>query len=229
MTSPNASCFETRHISLSNVQSLHVSYQDMRYRRMRKGQKRQQYSRISPSTFLLFYFKCIKCTCLEGFFSLNYFYTKKIFLSNGNQTVTVWLVMIQLAPAGRCANYGWPLKQIQGKKKVTHCARCPERASLQMGCSASVSQNSQASRDTFSSGSCVRCSMYCGNSQQHHQHLRWVNMYTTSVSSSSYLNDAAHVRDESVNSHLQEHDQSPAHVLPHLRVLVCGQRKQTLE
>lgn len=51
-----------------------------------------------------------------------------------------------------------------------------------MGCSASVSQNSQASRATFSSGSCVRCSMYCRNSH-HNQHLWLVKMYTTSGSS----------------------------------------------
>lgn len=44
----------------------------------------------------------------------------------------------------------------------TYWTKWPDRASLQIGCSARVSQNSQASRATFSSGSWVRCSMYCG-------------------------------------------------------------------
>lgn len=43
----------------------------------------------------------------------------------------------------------------------TYWTKWPDRASLQIGCSARVSQNSQASRATFSSGSWVRCSMYC--------------------------------------------------------------------
>lgn len=47
----------------------------------------------------------------------------------------------------------------------THWTRCPDRASLQMGCSARVSQNSHASSATFSSASCVRCSMYCRETQ----------------------------------------------------------------
>lgn len=43
----------------------------------------------------------------------------------------------------------------------TYWTKWPDRASLQIGCSARVSQNSQASRATFSSGSWVRWSMYC--------------------------------------------------------------------
>lgn len=42
----------------------------------------------------------------------------------------------------------------------THCTRWDVSTSLQMGCSASVSQNSHASNATFSSLSCVLCSMY---------------------------------------------------------------------
>ena len=46
------------------------------------------------------------------------------------------------------------------RSTMTYWTRCPDSTSLQMGCSARVSQNSQASRAPFSSGSCVRCSMY---------------------------------------------------------------------
>lgn len=52
------------------------------------------------------------------------------------------------------------------EKVSTYWTKWPERASLQMGCSASVSQNSQASRATFSSGSCVRWSIYWKKTQQ---------------------------------------------------------------
>lgn len=44
-----------------------------------------------------------------------------------------------------------------------------------------------------------------------------------------HLDDAVHVRDEAVNADFQQHDQSPAHVLPHFTVLVTSQGKQTLD
>ena len=44
-----------------------------------------------------------------------------------------------------------------------------------------------------------------------------------------HLDDAVHVWDEAVDADFQQHDQSPAHVLPHFTVLVTGQRKQTLD
>ncbi len=47
--------------------------------------------------------------------------------------------------------------------------------------------------------------------------------------SHSHLDDAVHVRDEAVDADLQQHDQSPAHILTHFAVLVTGQRKQTLD
>lgn len=56
--------------------------------------------------------------------------------------------------------------QLWFSKHDTHCTRCPDSISLQMGCSAKVNQNSQASKATFSSGSCVLCSMYCKGSKE---------------------------------------------------------------
>ena len=53
--------------------------------------------------------------------------------------------------------------------KGTYCTKCPESTSLQMGCSARVSQNSQASKATFSSGSWVRWSMYYRRMGTKHQ------------------------------------------------------------
>lgn len=44
----------------------------------------------------------------------------------------------------------------------------------------------------------------------------------------TYLNNAVHVWDKAVNSDLKQHDQGSTNVLPHLRVFICSQRKQTL-
>lgn len=68
------------------------------------------------------------------------------------------------------------------KKNMLKCLlmylwRCGLRASLQIGCSASVSQNSQASSDTFSSLSCVLISMYYKN-----VHIKSISPHITSVS-----------------------------------------------
>ena len=68
------------------------------------------------------------------------------------------------------------------KKNMLKCLlmylwRCGLRASLQIGCSASVSQNSQASSDTFSSLSCVLISMYYKN-----VHINSISPHITSVS-----------------------------------------------
>lgn len=67
-----------------------------------------------------------------------------------------------------CVNKSYPSSSSQNTHSIksrprhhTHCTRWPESISLQMGCSARVNQNSQASSATFSSGSCVLCSMYC--------------------------------------------------------------------
>lgn len=49
------------------------------------------------------------------------------------------------------------------------------------------------------------------------------------IKSHPHLDDAVHVWDEAVNADFQQHDQSPAHVLPHFTVLVTGQCKQTLD
>lgn len=38
-----------------------------------------------------------------------------------------------------------------------------------------------------------------------------------------------HVWDEAINANFQQHDQSPANVLPHFAVLITGQCKQTLD
>lgn len=54
-------------------------------------------------------------------------------------------------------------------KPDTYLGRCLTSTSLHIGCSAKVSQNSQASKATFSSWSWVLCSMYCeGNHTTHH-------------------------------------------------------------
>lgn len=45
----------------------------------------------------------------------------------------------------------------------------------------------------------------------------------------SYLNDAVHVWDEAVNADFQQHNQSPAHILPHFTVLITSQCKKTLD
>lgn len=109
----------------------------------------------------------------------------------------------------------------------THWTRCPDRASLQMGCSARVSQNSHASSATFSSASCVRWSMYCRETRISLIHLStvkrlvWHQMF--------HLYDAVHVWYQTVDSDLQQHDQSSAHVLPHLAVFITRQRKQRLK
>ena len=107
-----------------------------------------------------------------------------------------------------------------------------------MGCSARVSQNSQASRATFSSGSWVCCSMYWwqttrggsdeaeGGGRENHTGFLWKAV--CKIESNPHLDDAVHVRDEAVDAHFQQHDQSSAHVLPHFAVLVASQRKQTL-
>ena len=46
-------------------------------------------------------------------------------------------------------------------RRNTYLGRCLMSTSLHIGCSAKVSQNSQASKATFSSWSWVLCSMYC--------------------------------------------------------------------
>lgn len=46
-------------------------------------------------------------------------------------------------------------------RRSTYLGRCLTSTSLHIGCSAKVSQNSQASKATFSSWSWVLCSMYC--------------------------------------------------------------------
>lgn len=66
---------------------------------------------------------------------------------------------------GGSLNENFKKEQYVSQLRGTHCTRCPDSISLQMGCSARVSQNSQASRATFSSGSWVRCSMYCRTEQ----------------------------------------------------------------
>lgn len=118
----------------------------------------------------------------------------------------------------------------------TYWTRWPDRASLQMGCSASVSQNSQASRATFSSGSWVRCSMYWwkttrGNDEDEHCNvtLCMFKRWHVRTRSHPHLDDAVHVWDEAVDADFQQHDQSPAHVLPHFTVLITCQCKQTLD
>lgn len=47
--------------------------------------------------------------------------------------------------------------------------------------------------------------------------------------SQPHLDDAVHVWDEAVDADFQQHDQSPAHILPHFTVLITGQCKQTLD
>lgn len=49
------------------------------------------------------------------------------------------------------------------------------------------------------------------------------------LKSQPHLNNAVHVWDEAVDTDFQQHDQSPAHILPHFTVLITGQRKQTLD
>ena len=46
--------------------------------------------------------------------------------------------------------------------------------------------------------------------------------------SHTYLNDAVHVGDETVDADLQQHYQGSAHIFSNLRVLICCQRKQAL-
>ena len=119
----------------------------------------------------------------------------------------------------------------------THWTRWEARTSLQMGCSASVSQNSQASRATFSSWSWVLCSMYWGGVGER---LRAGPSKGGSLPAShpalptwagpgpAHLDNAVHVGDEPVDPHFQQHHQRPAHVLPHLGVIVHSQGEQML-
>lgn len=117
----------------------------------------------------------------------------------------------------------------------TYWTKWPERASLQMGCSARVSQNSQASRATFSSGSWVRCSIYWwkttrGDKEDEEWKAKiWLLKMLFQIKSRHHLDDAVHVWDKAVNANFQQHDKSPAHVLPHFTVLITSQRKQTLD
>lgn len=45
------------------------------------------------------------------------------------------------------------------------------------------------------------------------------------LSTLTHLHDVMHVWQEAVHADFQQHDQSSAHVLPHLWLLVCRQRK----
>lgn len=47
--------------------------------------------------------------------------------------------------------------------------------------------------------------------------------------SQPHLDDAVHVWDEPVDADFQQHDQSPAHVLPDFTVLIASQCKQALD
>lgn len=47
--------------------------------------------------------------------------------------------------------------------------------------------------------------------------------------SNTYLDEAVHVGDKTVNADLQQHDQSSTHVLPDLRIFICCQKKQALK
>lgn len=49
------------------------------------------------------------------------------------------------------------------------------------------------------------------------------------IRSHPHLDDAVHVGDETVDADFQQHDESPAHILPHFTVLIAGQCKQTLD
>lgn len=123
-------------------------------------------------------------------------------------------------------------------RSSTHWTRWEARTSLQMGCSASVSQNSQASRATFSSWSWVLCSMYWGGMGER---LRLgparggsppashPSAHTRAGPGQAHLDNAVHVGDEPVDPHFQQHHQCTAHVLPHLRVIIHGQGEQMLQ
>lgn len=51
-----------------------------------------------------------------------------------------------------------------------------------------------------------------------------INLLLT-LSTLTHLDDVNHVWQEAVHADLQQHDQSSAHVLPHLWLLVCRQCK----
>lgn len=101
--------------------------------------------------------------------------------------------------------------------------------SLQMGCSASVSQNSQASgtrshRGPESSAACTEG----GVGERLGQAVGWrpkpppPQHPPQILHGQVYLDDAMHVGDEPVNPCFQQHHWCTAHVLPHLRVIVTA-------
>lgn len=55
-----------------------------------------------------------------------------------------------------------------------------------------------------------------------------MNLFFT-LSALTHLDDVVHVRQETVQAHFQQHDESSAHILPHFWLLVCRQCKQVLQ
>ena len=98
--------------------------------------------------------------------------------------------------------------------------RCGERTSIQIDCSASVSQNSQASRATASLLSLVLKSIYCNR--------KYDDTHTTVLPTTPYLNYGMHMRVKVISTHFQEHHQCSTNILTNLIILISRRFKQSL-
>ena len=63
--------------------------------------------------------------------------------------------------------------------------------------------------------------MICDHHHHHH------DLYLCSLEHVVY--DVVHLRDQSVQSHLQQHHDGSAHVLPHLWIIITGQEEEVLD